>query len=262
MQLLVNEQPFPFAQSVFPGGEIHIRLGDALPYGQPVVIEAALKSAADIMALLMLTDAVRRAGAGDITLKMSYLPYARQDRICNDGEALAVRVMCELINAQSYAAVEIWDIHSDVGAALINRVRIVPVGDLLERVSLDFSRTVFVAPDAGAMKRVASAARRFGASMVRADKTRDTATGAITGTVVYSDPIGDRDFLIVDDICDGGRTFIELAKVLRPLTDGKIMLYVTHGIFSHGTAVFDGIIDEVFVANSFVADLPPNFKLL
>jgi ribose-phosphate pyrophosphokinase len=262
MQLLVNERPFPFSQSTFPGGEIHVRLQEPLPTGAPVIIAARLHASADIMALLMLTDAVRRAGATDITLRIPYLPYARQDRVCNAGEALSARVMCELINAQSYDSVEVWDIHSDVGAALLDRVRIVQVVDLLERAPLNFSRIVMVAPDAGAMKRVACAAKRFGTPMVRADKSRDTATGAITGTLVYSDAIGDRDFLIVDDICDGGRTFVELAKVLRPLTDGKILLYVTHGIFSNGTAVFDGVIDEVYVANSFVADLPSNIRLI
>jgi ribose-phosphate pyrophosphokinase len=66
---------------------------------------------------------------------------------------------------------------------------------------------------------------------------------------------GARDFLIVDDICDGGRTFIELAKVLRPLTSGQVKLYVTHGIFSAGFEALAGL-DRIFVANPFPADLP------
>jgi ribose-phosphate pyrophosphokinase len=70
-----------------------------------------------------------------------------------------------------------------------------------------------------------------------------------------------KDFLIVDDICDGGRTFIELAKVLRPWTTGKIYLYVTHGIFSNGLDVFNSLIDGVYTANPFPkVDL--NHKLL
>ena len=69
---------------------------------------------------------------------------------------------------------------------------------------------------------------------IRADKKRDPSNGEITGTVVYSEHLGSQDVLIVDDICDGGRTFIELAKELRHLTTGRIYLYVTHGIFSKG----------------------------
>jgi ribose-phosphate pyrophosphokinase len=68
---------------------------------------------------------------------------------------------------------------------------------------------------------------------------------------VYSEHVRDHNFLIVDDICDGGRTFIELAKVLRPLTNGSIFLYVTHGIFSQGLDVFKGVIDHIYTANLF-----------
>ena len=92
-----------------------------------------------------------------------------------------------------------------------------------------------VAPDQGAASAPAPARAWPGVPLVHAEKTRDTNTGAITGTLVHSDHIGARNFLIVDDICDGGRTFIELAKVLRPLTDGQVKLYVTHGIFSQGS---------------------------
>jgi len=259
MKLLSNGESVAFTQSTFPGGEIHIRISESLLGKQSIVIQATLHSSNDIMALLMLTDAARRAGANDIALQIPYLPYARQDRVSNPGEALSLRVMCDLINGQAYSAVEVWDVHSDVGAALLNRVTVVQATELLQGVAIDFSNAVLVAPDAGAIKRVSAVAKRFGTPMIRADKSRDTATGAITGTLVYSEHIGNRDFLIVDDICDGGRTFLDLAKVLRSLTDGKIMLYVTHGIFSKGTEVFEGVIDEVYVANSFITNLPKNF---
>jgi ribose-phosphate pyrophosphokinase len=88
---------------------------------------------------------------------------------------------------------------------------------------------------------------------IQAEKIRDPNTGAITSTKVNIEKhVGDKNFLIMDDICDGGRTFIELAKVLRPLTTGKIMLYVTHGIFSAGLEVFLGYIDEIYCANSWL----------
>ena len=57
--------------------------------------------------------------------------------------------------------------------------------------------------------------------------------------------------MIVDDICDGGRTFTALATELRNITSGPIFLYVTHGIFSHGLDVFKGLIDKIYVANPF-----------
>ncbi|UUZ75448.1 hypothetical protein LP414_27415 [Polaromonas sp. P1(28)-13] len=85
--------------------------------------------------------------------------------------------------------------------------------------------------------------------VVRADKTRDTLTGKITGTAVYSQDVGNRDFLILDDICDGGRTFLELAKELRKLTTGKLYLYVSHGIFSQGCLHLARHFERIYVAN-------------
>lgn len=182
-----------------------------------------------------------------------YLPYARQDRVAYPGEALSAAVACRLLNAQGYRSVEVWDAHSDVSLALLDRVRHRPASDFA--VPIVTARDVIVAPDQGAAKRASACARLAGATLVHAEKTRSTDTGAITGTMVHSEPVGARDFLIVDDICDGGRTFIELARVLRPLTTGQVKLYVTHGIFSAGFDALAGL-DRIYVANPFPAALP------
>ena len=73
---------------------------------------------------------------------------------------------------------------------------------------------------------------------------RDTATGNIIRTDISVQDFKGANLMIVDDICDGGRTFIELAKVLRERNAGKIELFITHGIFSKGVDVFDGYVDQ------------------
>lgn len=272
MKPAITIEGFDLERHVFSGGEVQVRLKrlkqtalDRSVLGA-AVITAHVRSSDDLMALLLATDALRRAGYDHLRLRLPYLPYARQDRVCAPGEALSLRVMCDLINAQRYSVVEVWDVHSDVAMALLDRAVNIDCSRFLQWLSdwgqQNWSNTTLVAPDAGAIKKVAAAAKHLGVPFVRADKTRDATTGEITGTVVYSEHIGAKDFLIVDDICDGGRTFTELARQLRPLTDGRVMLYVTHGIFSRGTAVFDGLIDRVFVANSFVDPLPANFQLI
>lgn len=82
------------------------------------------------------------------------------------------------------------------------------------------------------------------------NKARNVQTGEITGTEVYGD-VKDKVVLIIDDICDGGRTFIELGKVLKERGASKVILYVTHGIFSQGKQVFEGIIDEVYAKHDW-----------
>lgn len=198
------------------------------------------------MALLMTTDALRRRiGNTPIHLTMPYVPYARQDRVCNPGEALGIKVFCDLINAQRYARVTITDPHSDVTGALLNNVTIIeqsaPVSEVLKHPAFANGVTL-VSPDAGAAKKVLKLAKNFNIrDVVFADKIRNTLTGEIVdtkvrGTIPYGKPL-----LVVDDICDGGRTFIELAKALHEKSDSKLYLYVTHGIFSKGTR---GLLDH------------------
>lgn len=167
------------------------------------------------------------------------------------GEPLSVRVMCDLINSLKFDRVTVADVHSDVSMALLDRVANIHVKDLLSDSDIPMDSCILVAPDAGALKKVGAVAKQLELPRVRADKIRDVTDGSIKETVVYFNEITDKDFLIVDDICDGGRTFIELAKKLRPLTTGKIFLYVTHGIFSQGLEPFKGLIDRIFVAYPF-----------
>jgi ribose-phosphate pyrophosphokinase len=261
VEIYIDDNKQEFSTHLFSGGEIHVRLGEPVS-SRParVRLVARLHSSVAPIELLMVTDALRRRYGNDLPIDLvaPYLPYARQDRVCYPGEALSLRVVCDLINAQRYASVEVWDAHSDVALALLNRVRHRECVELVANLApaLRDGGPVIVAPDAGAIKRTATCAKRIGWPMVRAEKIRDPNDGSITGTVVHSDPIGDRDFLMIDDICDGGRTFIELAKELRPLTTGHVLLYITHGIFSQGFDVFRGAIDHIFVANSFHDDLP------
>jgi ribose-phosphate pyrophosphokinase len=240
-------------QFLFSGGEVQVKIESGPEYTDGITIHADVCSANDTLELFLLTDALRRKYIGTrIYLEMPYLPYARQDRVCDEGEALSLKVFCNLINAQNYETVTIWDCHSDVGAALLNNVTNVHSYELITRYVDAFDKAVLVSPDIGANKKSRDCAKHLNRPLIYADKIRDVQTGAITGTVVHSDVhIGSQDFLIVDDICDGGRTFIELAKKLRPLTDGKVMLYVTHGIFNQGLGVFGNLIDHIYCPNVF-----------
>jgi ribose-phosphate pyrophosphokinase len=214
------------------------------------------------MEVLLLTDALRRAGIKNISLTSKYFPYARQDRVCYVGESLSVKVVSDIINSQNYDNVTIWDAHSDVTPALLNNVKNVPCTDFVRKVvgALQMQgpgTPILVAPDNGAAKKVMSCAKELKLPMLTAEKVRDTNDGTILRTKVdVPSEYATRDFLIVDDICDGGRTFIELNKVLCEHTTGKIYLYITHGIFSAGFDELAKHIDHIYTPNSFIADVP------
>lgn len=252
----------------FAGGESQVVLPDAFIAEAGSVasvrINAWLRTADAVMQLLLLTDAVRRVLPNvPLHLNMPYVPYARQDRVCNPGEALSAKMFCNLINAQAYASVVIADPHSDVVPALLDRVSVVDASVMLAEVLRQsaFARGVtLLAPDAGARKRVQQLAKKLEVEHVAfADKVRDTKTGRISGTSVSSD-LPNLPILVVDDICDGGRTFVELGKALAEVSSQPRYLYVTHGIFSKGFEELNLYYQRIFTAYNWNQS-SPNDKL-
>ena len=248
--------------TIFSGGEINFRLSETLRdlYNlKQYSLKARITSSDDVMALLMIKDALDHAYPhAKGRLFLPYVPYARQDRVCNHGEALSIKVFANLINSMNFDRVTTLDNHSDVATALINNCYNMHCKDLIGSGS-DFLMSllktpgcVLVSPDAGSNKKVLDVAKEFGGlDIIRADKVRDTSTGDITGTEVYCDDLGGKTCVIVDDICDGGRTFIELAKKLKEKNAGQIVLYVTHGIFSRGLdGLFESGISSIFTTDS------------
>jgi len=250
----------------FSGGEVHPKIERI--YADRIVLKTNLRTSDDIMELLLVKNAIDQLAfyrQKPITLLIPYVPYARQDRICNPGEALGIKVMADLINSMNFDQVIIVDPHSDVAPALINNCLIWDTTVILDRFSeykegwnlfdkLSSKELTLVSPDAGAEKKVLKVAQRYdGLDIIRANKIRDTKTGKIVATDVnYGYSLKGKDVLIVDDICDGGMTFIKLAERLQRLSPRSINLYVTHGIFSKGYApLFKAGIKRIFTTDSF-----------
>jgi len=242
----------------FPGGERQIRF-DLPPGGGSIDATARLKSSDDIMDIMLLADAIDRTeDVKKNELYIPYFPYARQDRVCNKGEALSLHVMAKIVNGLGFERVRVLHPHSAVTEALTGCIAHYPYDEpLLDlfRRQVFLGNTTLVSPDAGAEKMVFKLGQLLQVPVVSAYKTRDTMTGAITGTRLAVESVKDMDCLIVDDICDGGRTFVELAKVLKDKGARRVRLYVTHGIFSNGLSVFQDLIDEVYYTNSLKGDI-------
>ncbi|NNG41714.1 ribose-phosphate pyrophosphokinase [Pseudoalteromonas sp. NEC-BIFX-2020_002] len=244
----------------FSGGEEHIRF-NASDFAETTKIEVfeRLTDSSKLIRLMLAVDALKRLtyGAIPIELTIPYFPYARQDRVCVEGEALGAAVMAQFINNMGLSKVTIWDAHSDVSPALINNVVNVPQMALLARCEelstrLAKGELTLISPDAGASKKTLKIAETFNSELdvIQAQKVRDLKTGNIIETQILGDVKG-KSVLIADDICDGGRTFIELAKVLKSQGAAEISLFITHGIFSKGLAVFEGLIDAIYTTDSF-----------
>ena len=109
-----------------------------------------------------------------------------------------------------------------------------------------------VSPDGGALKKIYKLSEALGGlEVLECSKSRDVKTGALSGFKVYADHLQGRDCLIVDDICDGGGTFVGLAEQLRAHGAGKLYLAVSHGIFSKGFEGLKAVFERVFTTDSF-----------
>jgi ribose-phosphate pyrophosphokinase len=266
--ILVNAKPIKTFN--FPGGECQVALNNE-SFGPSTTIIARITDSNGIMQLLLTTDALRRVGVKDISLFMPYVPYARQDRVCNPGEAHSLKVFANLINSQNYRDVAVFDPHSDVTEALFDNCRIHNNHQFVRETifALDIQNNFsLISPDAGAYKKVFYLGKDLQRTnlttfdIVNCNKERDTKTGVITNFTVngISDLQG-KPCLVVDDICDGGGTFLGLATELKARNAGPLYLVVSHGIFSQG---FDKLLqhyEKIVFTNSFKDhEIPEQYK--
>jgi ribose-phosphate pyrophosphokinase len=239
----------------FPGGEIHISSEQTFKASNYRNIVAHIRNSADIMKLLILTDAYKRFTGRSFNLILPYIPYARQDRVANPGESLSIKVFADLINAQNYLNVYVLDPHSEVSMALINNAKeLVTIDDtyLFNIVTgYEYQNMIVIAPDAGAYKKLSKVIKQ--PRLIYATKQRDTKTGKLSNFELHTcgHSLKDEDVLIVDDICDGGGTFLGLAAIIRAHKPRSLSLYISHGIFSKGLDELLKYYDNIYTTNSF-----------
>jgi len=286
-----------FKISKFPDGQQAVTLIErayntfASCEGSEFIIIARLNSFSDLEIITSAVAALREIRVKDINLYVPYFSGARSDRTFWSKPEETTKtitpnylktVICPIINSLDFKEVIVLDPHSDVLEACIKNFKKVPNDDLIKFAlddyfngePRDFSKMRLISPDAGALKKVYDVAESIGykEDVVVAIKHRDVQTGKITHTEV---PITvndvDKDFFILDDICDGGRTFTEIAKAIKSIRSissavhpdnyGKIYLVVTHGIFSAGLKPLNEHFDGIYSTNSYSDMSDPIFIL-
>ena len=254
-------KPAPFTSDhiksfTFKSGESQVQLLNQL--SGSVEIFFYYRGDASLISLIMLVDALRSPGqlVTDISLVIPYFPGGRQDRRCNDGESFSARVYADIINALGFTEVTVFDAHSEVTAAVLNRCVVEKNHRFVQKaINSEPKDYCLVSPDAGANKKVFGLAQYLGGPrVIRADKIRDTKDGKIVDTEVFADDLTGLRLIIVDDIISGGRTFIELAKKLKQKNAAVIELITSHdeGI-AEEHVLKDAGIDRFITTNSLTA---------
>jgi len=249
-----------FKTMLFPDSQPHIKIdiisAAAADKKQPLRILARLANANDLLMALFVKNSLDYLEFQQVELHVSYLLAARMDRVMLDGEPFSLKVIASTINQAGFKKVKIFDPHSEVTTALIERSYTETnhqfVKDVLKAYFAKNNQTAFciVSPDAGALKKIHKLAHFLEIEdVVECMKERDLKTGALTSFKTTTESLHNKVCFIIDDICDGGGTFAGTAKMLKEKGASKVILIVSHGIFSKG-AVIDHI-DEIFTTDSF-----------
>jgi ribose-phosphate pyrophosphokinase len=239
---------------------------------QAVTIKSRLNSFLDLELIICANQALIELGVKHHSLKLKeialYVPYflgARSDRKFLAGQSNYLKtVICPIINSQNFSRVTVLDPHSDVLEACLNNFQKISSVNFSKEVIKNLENITLVSPDAGALKKIYDVALAVECNdVIVANKLRDLKTGKIIRTDVpglnndipFTGDVRSKNFVICDDICDGGRTFIEIAKTIRntrskEIFNDNIYLVVTHGIFSAGFEELEKWFTGIYTTNS------------
>lgn len=247
-----------FERFTFPDGQPHLRIRpESLPDNRDNCrIITRIANSDDLLVALLAQQTLSTSGVERIHLVISYLLGARMDRVMTTGEPFSLRVIANIINMAGFHRVTVFDPHSNVSTALLDRSHAIDniqfVRDVIQADQARYPADAWclVSPDAGALKKVHEAAQAIGADdVVECLKSRDVKTGKLSGFKVFADDLGGKTCYIADDICDGGGTFTGIAEALKTHNAGRIVLIVSHGIFSKGFSLAG--IDAIYTTDSY-----------
>lgn len=242
----------------FPNGEAIIEKSDIADHvddGGKNVITLKYESDADLFDLLL----VKKATWFPVDLKLPYMPYSRMDRK-SDNYVFTLKSVCKFINWLDFRKVRLYEPHSDVTPALLQKCVVFDlIPELLKKTDFNRLEDCVLYPDANAYKKY-SDLLKIEKELV-GFKKRDFTTGKITSSKVFhfddylfNDGLIGHKVYIIDDLCSKGGTFVQAAEQLKEMGAGEINLVVAHC----ETNIFNGVIfdteliKKVYTTNTII----------
>lgn len=264
IKLLINEQEVKFEITKFPDGTSQVwKIEDDVPFdefGDSPVILWLFENEGELMHVLQLASLVEAHLGSDCILRVPYLPYGRQDKEIDNKLSFALNTFKNALYHANICRIETFDAHSQSEMVYEDYTNMPSVKDFHNSIFDLNKHDVICYPDKGASTRYKKGF--YGIPVVYCDKVRNQQTGEILGLKVVSEfDLTDKRIIIIDDICDGGMTFIKVAEALRPFNPKQIDLAVSHGLFSKGRQVLhDAGITDIYTTNSLLRN-PEGFKV-
>jgi ribose-phosphate pyrophosphokinase len=219
----------------FSDGEIRVEIGENVRGREVYVVQSTCTPTNNnLMELLIMMDALKRASAAKITTVIPYYGYARQDRKVAPRSPITSKLVADLLTTAGAHRVVTVDLHAGQIQGFFN----IPVDNLFAAsVILEYLRnhiindkTVIVSPDAGGTERARAFAKRLGASLAIIDKRRSGPN--ISEVMNLIGDVRDKVAIIVDDMVDTAGTLTQAAKALREHGATAIYACATHGVLS------------------------------
>lgn len=252
--------------SRFKDGEIRVQIKENIRGSDVFIIQSTNPPADNLLELLLLADAAKRASAKRITAVIPYFGYARQDRKDQPRVPISAKVMADLLQVVGINRVLTLDLHADQIQGFFD----IPVDNLFVTpvmkeyfIDLDPSVWTVVAPDVGATKRARAIARKLGnLPLALIDKRRPEPNVAEVLHVIGN--VQGRKLLILDDIIDTGNTIQVAADKLKALGALEIKVAAAHALFSDNAVekLCNAPIDEIVITDSIEHKQTLNMKKL
>lgn len=244
----------PYSTLLYPDGQVRIDLDDAEQLEQyPVcTIMRTLSNWDAVQEVLVAAAVLRTHGAKRIELFAPYIFGSRSDRAFAPGDCNYMQdVIGPLLRNAGIERCLVMDPHSPAMLQSLPGGTAATMVPFYRWVNKQFIADVVIAPDAGALARAQQYATMYNLPICCATKQRDPDTGKITRYNL--DPAVDlagKNVLVVDDLCDGGATFLMLGEALQMRLVGDTALCVTHGLFSKGFAALEQFYDRIYFTDS------------
>ncbi|WDE10472.1 ribose-phosphate pyrophosphokinase [Thalassomonas haliotis] len=240
----------------FSDGEISVEINENVRGADVFIVQSTCAPTNNnLMELIVMVDALRRASAGRITAVMPYFGYARQDRRVRSARVpITAKVVADFLSSVGVDRVLTVDLHAEQIQGFfdvpVDNVFGTPIllEDMLER---QIERPVVVSPDIGGVVRARAVAKLLeDADLAIIDKRRPKANVAQVMHIIGD--VKDRDCFIVDDMIDTGGTLAKAAEALKEHGAKRVFAYATHPVFSGNAAenLKASVIDEVVVTDS------------
>ncbi len=250
----------------FSDGEMQPIINESVRGTYVFFIQSTFAPAENLMELLLMIDAAKRASAGYITAVIPYFGYARQDRKDKPRVPISAKLMANLIQAAGANRIMTMDFHADQIQGFFD----IPVDHLKSEAIFipylqqqDLSNTTFASPDVGGVKRARLYAKYFSRDLVICDKYRKRAN-EIAGMTVIGDVEG-AEVILVDDMADTAGTLCRAAKILLEKGAKSVRAICTHPVLS-GKAydnINNSVLEEMLVCDTVpLTQESPKLKVL